>query len=95
MPIYTYECKKCCKTTTEYRRIKERENPGVCPFCNSSTKFILSTPGRRFDSMYPYIDEYIDAKPVEITSRSHYLKELRKRNLREKGRPPGTKGQWV
>ena len=45
------------------------------------------------DHLYPYIDEYMAAEPVEIRSRKHYLQELKKRGLQERGNE--RTGRWV
>jgi putative FmdB family regulatory protein len=96
VPLYDYQCKNCNEVITEYRQMVDRDKPGKCPDCKSATYPILTIPGNtNYSSMYPYNDEYIDAKPVTIHSRSHYKKELAKRNLIEKGRSMGSKGQWV
>ena len=94
MPIYQYQCKRCNKLIDEYRKMCDNKKDGVCPFCNSETRFVFTAP-HNFTRLYPYMDQYIAEKPVEIKSRSHYQQELKKRGLREKERGGGGKGQWV
>ena len=62
--------------------MSDRDVPATCPVCGSTAKFILAF-GQRYDYLYPYIDEYIAPEPIEIKSRAHYLRELKKRNLVE------------
>ena len=93
MPIYVYRCEKCGREVEEFRKIKERDEVRLC-ICGGPIRAIMafsvkSGPG------YPFIDNYMDHKPVVIESLSHYRKELKKRGLQEKGVRPGHKGQWI
>lgn len=95
MPLYDYQCEGCGNIATEYRIIARREESSLCHSCNSPMRYIFSIPGKRYDHLYPYTDEYIAPKPLTINSRSHYLKELKERGIVEKSRGRGMKGQWV
>ncbi len=97
MPLYEYCCKNdtgCGKIHVELRPVEKYLDPVRCT-CGLIATLQLSAPGTRFDHLYPYLDTYMDANPIEIRSRSHYLNELRKRNLVEKERGKGCKGQWI
>lgn len=94
MPIYSYQCKKCAKFEEKYRTLENRLKGAMCSKCSGDLQFILDFSKRRGPS-YPYVDEYMDHKPVTINSRSHRLSELKKRGLQETGVRPGMKGQWV
>ncbi len=82
MPLYEYECSACGKSLEEMRQVSNYNVPAVCPVCGGSAKFILAF-SQRGDNLYPYIDEYIAPHPIEINSRAHYLRELKKRGLVE------------
>jgi putative FmdB family regulatory protein len=93
MPIYTYKCKFCGREYEKFRSLSKRLVGHVCD-CGQIASFILSAKSKIRD-LYPFIDEYMDAKPVQIESLKHYRRELSKRNLQETGRRRGMKGQWV
>ena len=95
MPIYEYQCVECGSRTEAYRSLRDRERVAICPTCGGDAQFVLATSRWGRSGSYPYMDEFMDTRPVEITSRSHYIKELKKRGLREKERGKGNRGQWV
>ena len=94
MPIYQYTCPACDYSKEGFRRLKDRLNGPVCEKCGYRMIFTLSFSKRKGPS-YPYVDPYMDRKPVEITSRAHRLRELKKRGLQETGVRRGMKGQWI
>jgi putative FmdB family regulatory protein len=94
MPLYTYRCQRCDITLEQYRKIEDRLRDFRCPQCGKYVEFILDFSKRQGPS-YPYVDEYMDHKPVTIESRSHRLRELKKRGLQETGVRPGMPGRWV
>lgn len=94
MPIYVYECELCGAQQERYCLLIERDQMVPCKVCNSDSRFILSF-GPKNRAVYPFVDNYMDTKPVKIESLGHYRKELKKRNLIETGRRRGMKGQWV
>lgn len=93
MPIYTYCCSKCKKIEEAYRPVTDFAKPLDCS-CGAKARHIIDF-SKRLGPSYPFIDNYMDAKPVKIESLSHYRKELKKRNLQEASRGKGNKGQWV
>ena len=93
MPIYSYKCNKCEKEIEEYRKMETRLIENSCA-CGGSYVFQL-TFSKKMDGHYPFIDTMMDHNPVEITSLSHYRRELKKRGLSEKGKKRGNPGQWV
>ena len=93
MPIYAYRCESCGKEYEKYRILSKRLVKIVCD-CGQLASFILSTKPK-IRNLYPFVDEYMDKKPVQIESLKHYRQELSKRNLVETGRRRGMKGQWV
>ena len=94
MPIYVYECEVCGSQQERYCSIAERDQVVRCKVCNFDSRFVLSF-GPKNQATYPFIDNYMDSRPVQIESLGHYRKELKKRNLVETGRRRGTKGQWI
>jgi len=93
MPIYAYKCENCGRESEEFRKIKERDETSLCD-CGGSLRAIMSFSPKS-GPRYPFVDNYMDHRPVEITSLSHYRRELKKRGLQEKGIRPGHKGQWI
>lgn len=43
MPTYEYECNICSRITSALRPIRDRLLPVSCPFCGSTTSFVLSS----------------------------------------------------
>ena len=93
MPIYVYKCDSCGREYEKYKSLEKRLIKVVCD-CGQLASFILSTKPKGKD-LYPFVDEYMDSKPVRIESLKHYRQELSKRNLVETGRRKGMKGQWI
>ena len=93
MPIYTYRCDKCNNQIDEYRKVADYDKPKPCP-CGGTLQLAI-VPTARPVNIYPFVDEYMDSKPIVIHSLSHYRKELKKRGLQEVGAGKGNKGQWV
>lgn len=94
MPIYQYTCMVCEHAQEEYRQLKDRLKGPVCEKCGHTMIFTLDFSKRQGPS-YPYVDEHMDHKPVVINSRSHRLRELKKRGLQETGVRPGMPGRWL
>lgn len=93
MPIYVYRCSKCGREDEEFRKVKERDKASLC-LCGGPLRTIMAFTSKSGPG-YPFIDNYMDHRPVEITSLSHYRKELKKRGLQETGVRRGHKGQWI
>jgi len=94
MPIYSYLCKDCKNESEEFRALSDRLRPAICNDCKGEAGFILSSKAKSQVS-YPFIDEYMDAKPVKIESLKHYRKELSKRGKQECGCRSGMPGRWI
>lgn len=94
MPIYTYQCKSCGVEVDQIREIRNREKVDSCA-CGGEMQKILSPMRKHPDHLYPYIDEYMAAEPIEIRSRSHRLQELKKRGKQEIGVGVGMPGRWI
>jgi len=94
MPIYAYRCFYCGNEQEELRKLADRMENGVCEKCDRATHFLMSFSKKEGPS-YPFTDQYMDSKPVEITSLSQYRKELKKRGKQETGVGKGNKGQWI
>lgn len=94
MPIYSHKCLTCGQEMEVLLSIKDREKSQGC-LCGGKTSFIFSTHFPNSCSLYPFMDEVIDHKPIEITSLSHRRAELKKRGLQECGVRRGMKGQWI
>jgi putative FmdB family regulatory protein len=93
VPIYSYHCCICDRVEDALRPVKDYDKPLDCS-CGAEMHHVLSFSNVKGPN-YPFIDNYMDARPIEIQSLKHYRKELRKRNLQECGRGKGNKGQWV
>lgn len=93
MPIYSYRCDRCRNEIEEYRQLKDRERVLYCTCGGSFRPFLSFTP--KTGPGYPFVDNFMDHKPVVIESLSHYRKELKKRGLQETGVKRGHKGQWI
>ena len=93
MPIYTYLCGSCGKETDKFRSLHKRLLPTFC-ICGGKATFTLSVRSK-IRNIYPFVDNYMGPKPVQIESLKHYRQELSKRNLVETGRRRGMKGQWI
>jgi putative FmdB family regulatory protein len=94
MPIYSYLCKDCKEESEEYRQVRDRLRAANCKDCGGRAEFVLSAKAKSRE-LYPFVDEYMDSRPVKIRSLKHYRQELSKRGKQESGRRPGMKGQWV
>lgn len=93
MPIYTYKCKTCGIEMDEYRKLEDRLGNTKCESCGCAAEFTIAPLPKPTDHLYPYVDDNISAKPIEIRSRKHYLQELKQRGLQE--RTGGKTARWV
>lgn len=87
MPTYEYRCTKCAKTTSEYRKVDERNNTPIC-YCGGQTLKVISAPSMVMNDIQPY---RVPGTKHWITSRKHHREHLRQNGLIEvgnEGRPP-------
>lgn len=91
MPMYDYECPKCSAEFDMLLTIKEFDSDVECPNCGATAvRVIRSCPSIRVGSSLSRIRDSFQpgwnhALGMNITSKTQYREELKRRGLREVG----------